>query len=796
MKNLWVGDFRTKQLTKYFTSDDIYNETLIVDNAEYSWFNSNAKTHITLMTMLDTDVIISLGFNDCVYSSVWSTFKIGAIASDYAKAINSLMEMHSNVNFYFCSVNPVTAGYPHSDYDGGIIPANILNSKIKTFNDNIKNKCKAIFIDSYNYFNTTNLSTRDGVFYTSTTCDLLISFIKAHLDITISNSDFEPRLIAPDVDEDSYIYWTRTSGNGYNPFPAPTAYQHTTNSALPNCTAWAWGRFYEILGSKPNLSTKNAEQWYLNTSDGYERGDIPKLGAVLCWQAGATTNVNGTDGAGHVAIVEQINDDGSIITSESGWNDSDIWWTTKRTNSNGNWGASSTYKFQGFIYNPAMSSIGSSIGYVNKSEVTVSNTSISGATQETNARYIWQYLGSKGWTLNAVAALLGNMQAESAINPGRYEAYTYNKSSSLYLGPNPTQSEINAWLEKYKNAKGRYPGFGLTQWTSTGANSWSEHKLISWCKSNNLDPTDIDSQLMRIEWEAENGKQWYGYKQDIKDYPISFKEFTTSNKEPEWLAAAFLLRYEIPGNRYDYVKVRGENARRWYNFLLPYAPGFAKPFYVGNFKIDSIDTRAIKASFIVTNGKSGYYKITDDTGKQICKVNLSIESEDMLTKVVSFKQNYLTPNTKYQLLIEVFGENDGDKESYTLNFITQQDYPSSVKDIKLTLLNSLTNKYKLQITPANQWGYWKDRGTGYTIQLIINGKCIEEKDISDINIPNFIITDYFKTYKPKLTDNIQIGVRSWVNYLNGKKLFDSDYVITSNTITLLRNPIKVYLNNE
>lgn len=36
---------------------------------------------------------------------------------------------------------------------------------------------------------------------------------------------------------------------------------------------------------------------------------------------------------------------------------------------------------------------------------------------EINARYIWNYLQAQGWTLNAVAGMLGNMQSESSINP-------------------------------------------------------------------------------------------------------------------------------------------------------------------------------------------------------------------------------------------------------------------------------------------------------------------------------------------------------------------------------------------
>lgn len=51
---------------------------------------------------------------------------------------------------------------------------------------------------------------------------------------------------------------------------------------MPNCTAYAYGRAYEILGSEPKLSWNNAEQWYdYNKSNGYYKyGQTPKVGAI------------------------------------------------------------------------------------------------------------------------------------------------------------------------------------------------------------------------------------------------------------------------------------------------------------------------------------------------------------------------------------------------------------------------------------------------------------------------------------------------------------------------------------
>ena len=37
---------------------------------------------------------------------------------------------------------------------------------------------------------------------------------------------------------------------------------------------------------------------------------------------------------------------------------------------------------------------------------------------ESNAKEIYTYLSDKGWTINAISGMLGNMQRESTINPG------------------------------------------------------------------------------------------------------------------------------------------------------------------------------------------------------------------------------------------------------------------------------------------------------------------------------------------------------------------------------------------
>lgn len=138
---------------------------------------------------------------------------------------------------------------------------------------------------------------------------------------------FRSRTEAPSTSDSQYY-----SGN---PF-------YQAGYGLPNCTAYAFGRFWEILGTYPKLCTRDAWRWW-SYSDGYQRGSTPKLGAVAVFKQEGQ--------AGHVAIVEDIFPDGSITLSESGWGSSRVFWTSKQYPPNY---YSSSFQLLGFIYNPAV----------------------------------------------------------------------------------------------------------------------------------------------------------------------------------------------------------------------------------------------------------------------------------------------------------------------------------------------------------------------------------------------------------------------------------------------------------
>lgn len=159
---------------------------------------------------------------------------------------------------------------------------------------------------------------------------------------------FKPRLTRP---EPGNKYYIRKATGGLNPAIKgyPTDPQ---NNVLHNCVGYAVGRFAEIGG--PWLTPVNAELFIQYAKkQGLTIEQTPSLGAVMVWQGGPTQNAG--DGAGHVAIVEVINPDGSIVTSESGYGASKPFWTTRRVKGSGNWGEKpSKYKFLGFIKNPAV----------------------------------------------------------------------------------------------------------------------------------------------------------------------------------------------------------------------------------------------------------------------------------------------------------------------------------------------------------------------------------------------------------------------------------------------------------
>lgn len=388
MTTLWIGDFRIKQIQK--TSKAIQQAAkyyfLTDDSADFTWFTDSAIKQIEKLYLDSANIIITLGFMDCVYSCIWNSFNIDDIIEKYTTIISALKSTHPTFNFYFCSINPINADYYFAGHKVNQI---ILTAKIKYFNKKIQEKDIITFIDSYKYLTDAKFTTRDGIHFTSSTCNVLHTYIKS------------------------------------------------------------------IIGYTFNISKEG-----------------------LC---------------------------------------------------------------------------------------TANSYNISIEDMQPNARYIYQYLSNEGWTLNAIAGILGNMQVESKMSPWSWQGTI----EGSIINDDETHTLNMSVLA------GKSPGYGLVQWTPYS-------KYTDWCTDNNLNYWDIDSQLYRICWEVTHNEQWIV--NSAKGYNITFKEFITSTKDAYWLAGAFAFCYERPGSstgteeQQNNLKIeRGNNATYWYDYL-------------SNFNFEPIDT--------------------------------------------------------------------------------------------------------------------------------------------------------------------------------------------------------------
>ena len=158
-------------------------------------------------------------------------------------------------------------------------------------------------------------------------------------------------------------YYIRIVSGGYNGAVQGSPTVKGAN-VLSNCVGFANGRFNESI-LDPNLKgiempfkyqlVCNAENFIESAKkQGLKISKVPVLGGIMVWQRGET--LNDWDGAGHVAFVKQLNENGSIVTSESGWG-SYAFKRITRTNSNGRWGMAAGYKFRGCIINPSIGAV-------------------------------------------------------------------------------------------------------------------------------------------------------------------------------------------------------------------------------------------------------------------------------------------------------------------------------------------------------------------------------------------------------------------------------------------------------
>lgn len=201
------------------------------------------------------------------------------------------------------------------------------------------------------------------------------------MSMIASAASFSPRLSAP------------SSSNKYYYSNLNVFYKY--GYGMPNCTAYAYGRAYEILGSEPKLSWNNAEQWYdYNKSNGYYKyGQTPKVGAIACW------SYNG--GGGHVAVVEKV-ENGQITFSNSAWSGKNFYLSYAST-SDKNAGGNSWWNFQGYIY------LGDFSGSTSTTQATTKKVTYTTGTYKTNVDDYLKMRSGAGTSYSSITFVPNNV---------------------------------------------------------------------------------------------------------------------------------------------------------------------------------------------------------------------------------------------------------------------------------------------------------------------------------------------------------------------------------------------------
>ncbi len=106
---------------------------------------------------------------------------------------------------------------------------------------------------------------------------------------------------------------------GYAPKSTnPPIYRMGNPNAKGNCTWYASGRSKDLGRSAANVNKLlgNATEWGNQArSAGITTSRTPQVGAIAQWQG------NSSNPFGHVAVVEKVNSDGTILISESSYSD-------------------------------------------------------------------------------------------------------------------------------------------------------------------------------------------------------------------------------------------------------------------------------------------------------------------------------------------------------------------------------------------------------------------------------------------------------------------------------------------
>ena len=167
--------------------------------------------------------------------------------------------------------------------------------------------------------------------------------------------------------------------------------------------------------------------------------------------------------------------------------------------------------------------------------------------QQHNADKVYSVFHALGWTDNAIAAMVGNMQLESGLDP----ACSYPKIGNTFA------TIDNQHATSYPDN-----AYGLVQWKGRGSTDPNNNQLVGYAMRHGSEWYEGDIQMERMTWEYQNNQKFHA--QTVDGVYYTFSSFASSTGDPQQLAKVWMTCYE---GTYSKLPERKSNAQYWYDYF-------------------------------------------------------------------------------------------------------------------------------------------------------------------------------------------------------------------------------------
>lgn len=193
--------------------------------------------------------------------------------------------------------------------------------------------------------------------------------------------------------------------------------------------------------------------------------------------------------------------------------------------------------------------------------------------QINNANCITSFFENENWTLESICGILGNMQAESTINPAMIQQTNRFRlpDGGTTLDSLPNDAMKYFFHDAYPGAASGF-GIGLVQWDGYSVVDNDDiQKLVAYAMRNSWNWYDGWTQCNRLKGEHNLDSTYHFFTPTtVNGVTYTFENYVTSHASPETLAEAWQRGYERNAGGLGF---RGTNARYWYEFFTdPNAP--------------------------------------------------------------------------------------------------------------------------------------------------------------------------------------------------------------------------------